>query len=378
MLTEPVVSVFYGPLSWLEHELADEEYEGFLDLVIERDERAREVKHVVPGQELGEADEPDPPDTIVAYSADYASLQGHVLSNFSSVVRQIDPRKLILHNPPTQVFEEVSRVFPTTVHRYAYPTVNRDTLRAVRDQFGEHLIGQEHVRNKLLAGLYPLVSGNRKNPIVMMFYGPSGVGKTETAKFVNGLLGGELLRKQFSMFHNNTFASYLFGGKHSESSFARDLLDRESGVILIDEFDKANSVFHSAFYQLFDEGVFVDKNNNVQVGPALIICTSNYASEGEIQDAIGDALFSRFDAVIGFEELSAENLIKVIDRLIDRRLSSLDAGERAALDSDALRALLHPAASRSANVRHLTKLIDELIALRLVEVLLLDQREFGE
>ena len=76
-----------------------------------------------------------------------------------------------------------------------------------------------------------------------MFYGPSGVGKTETAHFLNSLLGGELLRKQFSMFHSDKFTSYLFGGSHNESSFALDLLNRESGVILIDEFDKAYPLF---------------------------------------------------------------------------------------------------------------------------------------
>ena len=39
----------------------------------------------------------------------------------------------------------------------------------------------------------------------LMFYGPSGVGKTETAKFLSEILGGQLLYKQFSMFQNNEF-----------------------------------------------------------------------------------------------------------------------------------------------------------------------------
>ena len=40
----------------------------------------------------------------------------------------------------------------------------------------------------------------------------------------------------------------------------KDLLGRESDVILLDEFDKANPIFHSAFYQLFDDGIYEDTN----------------------------------------------------------------------------------------------------------------------
>jgi ATP-dependent Clp protease ATP-binding subunit ClpA len=203
-----------------------------------------------------------------------------------------------------------------------------------------------------------------------MFYGPSGVGKTETAQFVNDLLGGTLLRKQFSMFHNDKFASYLFGGTHSEPSFARDLLDRESGVILIDEFDKANAVFHSAFYQLFDSGVFEDKNYAVQLGPAVIVCTSNYQSETEIREALGDALYSRFDALIRFRPLSPAEIRQVIDRLLADRLPKLAEDEWARLDVAQLKTLLYPLADKSGNVRKLGKTVDEVISLILVRAIL--------
>ena len=41
------------------------------------------------------------------------------------------------------------------------------------------------------------------------------------------------------MYQNNEFANYLFGGKYNEKSFAKDLIARDSNVILLDEFDKA-------------------------------------------------------------------------------------------------------------------------------------------
>lgn len=87
-----------------------------------------------------------------------------------------------------------------------------------------------------------------------MLYGPSGVGKTESAKSISKSLGGKLLRIQFSMMQNQESIDYIFGADHSKNSFARDMLGRESNVILIDEFDKVNPHFYNAFYELFDEG----------------------------------------------------------------------------------------------------------------------------
>lgn len=371
MPTDPTVSIYYGPASWSKGHVRDLERVGLLDVVYERDEANRRHTHIVEGQEPAEAGQaPKRAKHVVAESSDYASLNEHVITNFTGLVRSINPKQLHLHNPPAHVHEQLARTFATVVTRYTYPVVTRDTLVSFRDGFAEHLVGQASVKESLLAALYPLTTARRTKPVVLMFYGPSGVGKTETAQFVNGLLGGTLLRKQFSMFHNDKFASYLFGGTHSEASFARDLLDRESGVILIDEFDKANSVFHSAFYQLFDGGVFEDKNYNVELGPSLIICTSNYGTEEEIRKALGDALYSRFDSLVHFKELSKVEIRQVIDRLVDNRFGQLATEEQKLLDPVELKETVYPVADRSRNVRKLGKLVDEVISLVLVRAVL--------
>lgn len=286
MESDTKVSVYFGPLSWFEKQLGKGPRRYLLDAVNERDEARRRVRHTVDGQESTEEEPAPRPDRLIAMSSDYASVHEHAITNFVGLVREINPKHLLLHNPPELIHTQLDRVFKTKVKSFAYPVVTRDTLVKFRDGFADHLVGQRAVRERMLAALYPLTTDRRTKPVVLMFYGPSGVGKTETAQFINGLLGGKLLRKQFSMFHSDKFASYVFGGTHSESSFARDLLDRSSGVILIDEFDKANSVFHSAFYEVFDQGVFEDKNYRVQLGPALIISTSNYGSEDEIRQAL--------------------------------------------------------------------------------------------
>lgn len=369
MPTDTKVTIYYGPLSWVKTELGKRKRVGLLEIVYERDEASRHFTHSVPGQEPPEEKVVERLGHVVAESGDYASLNEHVITNFAGLIRSINPKQLHLHNPPALVQTQLERIFDVKVKRFKYPVVTRDALAQVHEEFANHLVGQAAVKERLLAALYPLTSAGRVKPVVLMFYGPSGVGKTETAQFVNSLLGGELLRKQFSMFQNEKFASYLFGGHHMETSFARDLLDRESGVILIDEFDKASPVFHSAFYQLFDGGVFEDKNYYVELGPALIICTSNYESENQIREALGDALYSRFDVLIRFQQLSREEIQQILDKLVDRRFETLTLEERAVLDQEALKLDLRPLVSNGGNVRKLGKTVDEVISIHLVKAL---------
>ena len=113
------------------------------------------------------------------------------------------------------------------------------------------------------------------------------------------------------MYQNGEFANYLFGGRYNEKSFAKDLLGRDSNVILLDEFDKANSIFHSAFYQLFDEGIYEDQNYKVDVKHGIIICTSNYLSIDEVKEKLGAPIYNRFDAVIKFDELSDDAKVQI-------------------------------------------------------------------
>ena len=374
MSSSTEIDIYYGPREWFNRQLPTMRNDNFLELVLERDQAPQHHLHHVPGQPAPEPPEPRRrPKRVVIESNDFASINEHAVTNFAGLIRTISPKRLFVQNPPVAVHEQLTRVFglsQSATKRYVYPSVSTSTLLDIDAQFDARVIGQERVKQRLLAALYPLTSPGRSKPVVLMLFGPSGVGKTETAQFVNGLLGGELMRKQFSMFQNDRFASYLFGGRHNEASFAHDLLNRDSGVILIDEFDKANPIFHSAFYQLFDEGVFVDRNYEVKLGPALIICTSNYESEDHIRQTLGDALFSRFDAFIRYSDLKPAHIVDIIDRLIDQRLASLTEAERSRLEPELLRSNLHPLAKNTRNVRRLGKLVEEVVSTYLVRSLI--------
>ncbi|CAN7230077.1 AAA family ATPase [Microbacterium foliorum] len=361
------IIIYDGPLSWFHEQTRPHEPESFYMLISAADRDTSTIR-----VRRSDDDEEEDPEyvhvaEVAAEATDFASLGVHAITNFVGIVRRLRPGRLHLHNPPLQVRDQLLRVAPETeIVSHDYPGFTRTALSRFDSEFSDRLVGQSAAKERLLAALYTLSDPHRTQPVVVMLYGPSGVGKTETAVFLSELAGGELLRKQFSMYQSDKFASYLFGGSHNESSLAQDLLHRETNVVLIDEFDKAHPTFYSAFYDLFDTGAFEDKNYSVQVGATLIICTSNFASEDEVRRALGDPLSSRFDFVIPYEELTPDEVTQVVGRIVDQRFARLSIEEAAVLDRTFIDERVTKLSQNPGNVRRLRKVIDELFATLLV------------
>ena len=159
------------------------------------------------------------------------------------------------------------------------------------------------------------------------------MGKTETGKCLSEAIGGELTRVQFSMMQTSEAYEYLFGAEHSKASFARDLLGRESNVVLIDEFDKVQPSLYNMFYQLFDEGKYVDTNYEVDARGVLFLLTSNFPSEKAARKALGSAMFSRISACIGFEDLNPEDKARIAESRFDEVMGKLNEDERATIEA---------------------------------------------
>ena len=297
---------------------------------------------------------------LVIYANEYNSVNEHVITNFVDFVAQINVTNMYIQNPPALLRDQVERIYAERdiikVDEQKYNIISEDIVKRIYLEFDNRIIGQESVKMKLLKALYPIMDNRQCKPVVILFYGDSGLGKTETVQYLTELLGGVLLRKQFSMYQNNEFSNYLFGGKHNQKSFAKDLLARDSNVILLDEFDKANPVFHSAFYQLFDEGVFEDQNYKVDVRHAVIFCTSNYHSEDEIKDILGLPIYNRFDAIIEFKQLSKDAKMKIAEvALMNTDYSDILPSE--------IREKLVLASAELSNAREIQRLIKDTISL---------------
>lgn len=111
------------------------------------------------------------------------------------------------------------------------------------------------------------------------------------------------------------------------------MLSRESNVILIDEFDKVDSNFYNAFYELFDEGRYVDTNYEVDLRHTIFLCTSNFMSDKEIKNALGPAMYSRIGSCIEYSELNKNQKIVIINKWYSEITGILNEDERKVISS---------------------------------------------
>lgn len=268
---------------------------------------------------------------LIVHADDYASVFEHVIQNFISIVTtNHDVDTTFLHNPPKRVIESLQASYAENIeYEYTkYRNIDRDVLKEIWQNISTDIIGQEKAKKTVVSNLFRLCNPLQKKPVVIMFLGDSGIGKTETAKVISRVLGGRLFRVQFSMMQTMEGYNYVFGSEHSKSSLAKDLMSRESNVVLIDEFDKVNPNFYNAFYQMFDEGVYIDTNYKVDLSRCIIICTSNFMSEKEVIKSMGMPIFSRFDDAIMFEYLSISEKEIILDNIYNSYLQNFSEEEK--------------------------------------------------
>lgn len=315
-------------------------------------------------------------EALIVYSDEYSGVADHFVEAFLIYILNyatlFDYTEVYLHNPPIKILNQIKNShleLDLKVIGFKYKKTTLIHLSKIKRDFDKEIHGQEKVKLEILRTIYTLTNKGQHKPVIIMLYGPSSVGKTETAKLINTIINGkkELFRKQLSMYHNESFSAYIFGNK--SNSFAKDLIDRETNVLLLDEFDKANPMFYSAFYQMFDEGKFTDKFYEVDLKNTIVFCTSNYQNQKEIKDRLGNAIFSRFDSFIEYAPLSTEAKKKIIETTYKFELAKFNEIDKAIIEKDDLIIKLHRLSGSFQNAREIQKIIKQTMANRLIDKL---------
>lgn len=187
-----------------------------------------------------------------------------------------------------------------------------------------------------------------KKPIAsFLFLGPTGVGKTETAKALAEIYFNNeeaMIRFDMTEYQEESGVERLIGSfKASEPGIlATSIREKPYNLILLDEFEKSHRKIEDLFLQILDEGFFTDAfGKKVYMRSSIIIATSNAASQmiwDMVKEGVNPALFkekiidfiqrkgsfraellNRFDAIIIFCPLTSENL-KVIAKIMLEKL----------------------------------------------------------
>ena len=364
-----MIKIFYGPTVKFKKVIEKINYITSLTKLLSDLETKKRQLVITDNSNLKIVEEKDEIENLVVSTEEYSRLSESGINSFNSLLSEAIIENMYLQNPPEVVVEQLKSYYEDKeieIERYEYKKFNEKKVKKFFDDFSLNILGQEESKNKLTSCLYKIAKGyNDEKPMVILLYGPTGVGKTETVKFLSGILRQKLFRKQFSMYQNNNFYDYVFGSNHSSTSLARDLLERESNIILFDEFDKTSTVFYSAFYQMFDEGEYIDKNYRVDMRNSIIFCTSNFLNIGEIKKVLGVPMFSRFDSFVEYKELSEEVSKKIIQNKFDKLVEKLTDSDKENICREDLK-LITEHSKELKNVREIDRVINEFIFNRII------------
>ena len=277
-------------------------------------------------------------------------------------------------------------------------------LRDLDKKLEQHVIGQNEAVDKIARAIRRNRIGLNKSgrPIgSFLFVGPTGVGKTETAKQLAKQLFGSkdaMIRFDMSEYMDKTSTSKLIGaapgyvGYEEAGQLTEQVRRHPYSLILLDEVEKAHPDVMHMFLQILDDGRLTDsQGRTVSFKDTIIIMTSN-AGTGDSTASVGfgaesngsthsilDKLtnyfkpefLNRFDDIVQFNALTKPDLMKIVNLMITDVNSMLsDRGLHIAVPDDVAEKLVDLGYNPKMGARPLRRVIQEQIEDRIADYVL--------
>ena len=206
----------------------------------------------------------------------------------------------------------------------------RAKLLRLESLLGERVLFQNEAVSALSSALRRsfILLGKRKKPLAtFLFLGPTGVGKTETAKALSTLFFGDdtfLTRFDMSLYQSKDDIKTLIGSLESglPGILTQAIREKPYGVLLLDELEKAHPDLINIFLTVIDEGYFTDGfGKRVDCKNLIVIATSNAGAEYIHKQ---NTVLNKITTVIDGDtsEMSTNNVNGLIDYLITNKIYS--------------------------------------------------------
>ncbi|MCT4382032.1 ATP-dependent Clp protease ATP-binding subunit [Leuconostoc suionicum] len=221
-------------------------------------------------------------------------------------------------------------------------------LKDLDKNLSKHVIGQDEAVEKVAKAIRRNRIGLTKSgrPIgSFLFVGPTGVGKTETAKqLAKEMFGSKdaMIRFDMSEYMEKHTVSKMIGapagyvGYEEAGQLTEQVRRRPYSLVLFDEVEKAHPDVMNMFLQILDDGRLTDAQGHiVSFKDTVIIMTSNAGSTDTGNTPVGFAqvdqqnrlmqrlenyfrpeFLNRLDDIIDFQPLSQDHLLKIVDLLL--------------------------------------------------------------
>jgi ATP-dependent Clp protease ATP-binding subunit ClpC len=290
----------------------------------------------------------------------------------------------------------------------------KEKLLNLEDLLHKRIIDQEEAISLIAQAMRRARAGVSagKRPIgSFLFLGPTGVGKTETAKALAEVYFGSekaMLRFDMSEYQQISSLDRLIGSPpgspeaEAGGQLTNAVREKPFSLLLLDEIEKAHPDILNLFLQVFDEGHLTDSlGRKVDFRDTIIIATSNAGAniirEGvEKNEAFEDlrkklmeylmneAIFrpeflNRFDAVVMFKPITPENMEKVVTLMLQNLKSHLKEEKEIELvwDEKAVKNLAKKGYDPQFGARPLRRLIQDTLEADIAEKILRDELPRG-
>jgi len=281
------------------------------------------------------------------------------------------------------------------------------SLSNLENQMKQEVYGQDsaitEIVDKILVARAGLKADNK--PVgSFVFMGPTGTGKTETAKALAKHLGTKLVRFDMSEYQEKHSVSKLIGSPPGYVGFEENagllitkIQESPNCVLLLDEIEKSHPDVSTILLQMMDNG-FITGSNGKQAdcrNLILIITTNAGASDAEkntigfgtqeqtysdkaLKKFFAPEFRNRLDATVTFGKLTKETMIKIVGKfMVELKEQIKDKGIKVKISDDAIDWLIEKGFDAKMGARPLQRTIDKEIKRPLARLMLFGDLKNG-
>ena len=338
----------------------------------------------------------------VALSRRFRALDVHPGKGVDLLTRAITDRTEVTRDPfgrriidSTRIVDHFSR--QAGLPRFLLFGKGGPSARDIRAFFERRIVGQPEAIDAAV-DIVTTVSQALNDPTrpiaAMLFVGPTGVGKTETAKALAEYLFGarqRLVRFDMSEFQHPHSVSRLIGDRvRPDGELTRRVQQQPFSLILLDEVEKAHPAIFDAMLQVLGEGRLTNAaGTTVNFTTTILVMTSNLGVR-DADKAVGfgepnrqalathyrsaaekffrPEFFNRIDRVVAFRSLNRDVIVPLVERLLSQMLSRQGLKRSSVLvdvDPDLAEVLVDQGFDRRYGARSVKRILEHRLAVPL-------------